>query len=67
MSDLRETRYGFNWGPLVVQREISDPKLGYILRVRTAHKALEIRTSPRGRVLTVTERDLYDYEKAEAS
>lgn len=66
MSDLIETKFGFVWGPFVVERVASHPKFGYVVQVRTASGAVEITTSPKGRKVRVVERALYDHEKAQS-
>lgn len=48
--------YGFEWGPLVVERVASDDRIGWVLIVRPkdAYKPqVEIRVSPAGRVWDV--------------
>ena len=50
-THYEETRYGFEWGSLAVNRLISDPKGGYLLEVRTPYRVLEIRVSPSGKVI----------------
>lgn len=62
-NELIETKYGFAWGPLVVERDISDPKFGYVLSVYTGYSCLEIRTSAKGRVLQVTQRAPNEYQR----
>ena len=49
------TRYGFRWGPLRVERIISDPKWGVVLRIGTDREQWEVRVSPKGRRMTVTQ------------
>lgn len=46
---LEALPFGFRWGPLMVTRLISDEKFGYVLEIRTEHKTLEVRVSPKGR------------------
>lgn len=50
-----EEKYGFRWGPLVVQRSCHDERrLGYVLSIKTdAGKEIEIRVSPRGTKIQV--------------
>ena len=52
---IDEERYGFRWGPLVVQRCCHDEKrLGYMLTIRTDKgREVEIRVSPKGDRITV--------------
>jgi len=42
------------WGPISLYRLIADPKIGHVIEVRTdAGQSLIIRSSPKGRKLTV--------------
>lgn len=45
----KETRYGFEWGPVVVKRAASDPKGGFVVMVESKYQRLDIRFSPEGR------------------
>ena len=47
------TKYGFEWGPLVVERATSIPNRGYVLIVRTtgSDEYIMITSSPKGKVL----------------
>lgn len=47
------TEYGFKWGPMTVERCISDPKLGYLLTVSAGGKTLELVCTPTGKKLRV--------------
>lgn len=51
--ELTETKYGFRWGPLTVERLISDPKFGVLIEVSTPMQRMEIRSSPQGSKLEV--------------
>ena len=35
---LTETRYGFMWGPCTIERAVSDPKWGVVLRAVYAER-----------------------------
>lgn len=48
---MNETKYGFQWGPLLVERAISDPKYGYVLTIQTPHGRMDVRCTPTGRNL----------------
>lgn len=51
MSDypLEKTPYGFVWGPLTIERAMSDPKWGVVLLVHTEKGEVgRIRCSPKG-------------------
>ena len=50
---LVETQYGFNWGPLVVERLFSDPKFGVVIALKAGDRTVEVRVSPAGRKLQV--------------
>lgn len=52
---FRETRYGFDYGPLKVQRVATDPKAGIIIHVGSEHKQFQVRVSPKGRNVDVHE------------
>jgi hypothetical protein len=65
MGELTETKYGFRWGPMRVYRYISDARFGYVIKVYTDHKAVEIRVSPKGRMLVVEDSTVYSWEKEE--
>lgn len=43
-----ETKYGFRYGPAIVERTASDEKAGVLLAIRTPRKRLEIRVTPSG-------------------
>lgn len=53
--DFQVLPYGFRRGPLTVVRLDADRTRGVVLLVQTEHKAYELRASPKGRKLTVTE------------
>jgi hypothetical protein len=42
------TRYGFTWGPIVVERASSDQKHGVWLHIRTGKQLLTVRATPSG-------------------
>ena len=60
---ITETRFGFMWGPVIVSRDISDPKLGCVISLFTKYQCADIRVSPTGRVINVTQRKANEYEK----
>lgn len=55
--ELNETRYGFDWGPMTVERVASDPKWGVVVLVKPSggdyDDAVYVRVSPKGRSITV--------------
>lgn len=60
------TNFGFRWGPMLVERDSSDPRLGVVLHVETIHKALEIRATPGGRKLDLCEVEPWGLEADDA-
>jgi hypothetical protein len=59
---LRATPYGFDWGPMRVERAVCDNELGWVLIVRPVDKdypRVEIRCSPAGRNWSVRDMDRY--------
>jgi len=53
----RETRYGFEWGPMKIERFTSDPKFGVVVFIGSEHQQFEVLVSPKGRMVSVTERE----------
>lgn len=49
---LTETKFGFTWGPLTVQRLVSDRRFGLVIEVSTPTETFELRASPQGRRLS---------------
>lgn len=47
-AHYRETRYGFEWGPLVISRVMSDDGWGVMVEIRTPRQSLNIRVTPSG-------------------
>lgn len=49
------TEFGFDWGPISVERAVYDAKLGRVLivRVPSEHHRVEIAVSPKGRSVRV--------------
>lgn len=51
MIELHETRYGFNWGKVKVERVVSH--LGYkVIQVETPRRRLEVTITPTGLIRT---------------
>jgi hypothetical protein len=51
---LTVTRYGFQYGSAVIERVLSDERLGIVIRVSSAldsKKYVDVRVSPAGRVV----------------
>jgi hypothetical protein len=64
------TEYGFEWGPLTVERTASLPEGRVVLTVKTDHRELTIYASRTGRSLRVFEgnrTELVDPEPGEAA
>ncbi|GIV03695.1 MAG: hypothetical protein KatS3mg015_2525 [Fimbriimonadales bacterium] len=63
MSEHYElTDFGFNWGPMRVERAVHDDKIGWVLLVRPTNRdypCVEIRVSPKGRSWSV--RDMAEH------
>lgn len=47
---VTEVPYGFTWGPLTVERCISDPKWGVMVLLKTEQWELGVRVTPTGRI-----------------
>jgi len=45
---LKELPYGFRWGPVTIERTMSDPRFGVILQIKTGRQTKEIRVTPSG-------------------
>lgn len=43
--------YGFNWGPMRVERLAHIEGRGYVLRIHTDHRSLQVQVSEQGRVI----------------
>lgn len=62
MSDVKATQFGFDWGPMCVERAVCDERIGWVLVVRpvgTNYPRVEIRVSPKGRSWSV--RDMSEW------
>lgn len=51
------TAFGFRWGPMLVERSVSDDEVGWILTVRDEKGVAraEVRVTPKGRKWRVRE------------
>lgn len=49
------TEYGFDFGPLKVERTWGDPQVGYGIQVTVGKRLLSIEATPRGRKAIVRE------------
>lgn len=47
---LETTAYGFQWGPVLVERLISDLKFGVLVSLKAKHDEIELRITPGGRI-----------------
>lgn len=56
-GELTEIPYGWQWGAMRIELMTADPKIGTVLRVYGADSShrVEIRVSPHGRSMQVTE------------
>ena len=43
------TRYGFQWGPLIVTRMAHITRRGYVLSVETPHQSMQVYVTEKGR------------------
>ena len=46
--DLQETKYGFWWGPLMVERMFGDDCDGVVVEIRTPRQEMMLRITPSG-------------------
>ena len=51
------TDYGFDFGPMKVERWVSDPKYGYVVGITIGNKVVEVVCSPKGRTVRVDQRE----------
>jgi hypothetical protein len=54
---FNETRYGFDWGPLKIERIASDPKFGVVVFVGSEREQYELRVTPKGNKVLMTKRE----------
>lgn len=43
-----QTQYGFRWGPMKVERTVSDEKCGVVVTLQSEHRTVQVRFSPKG-------------------
>ena len=48
-------RYGFRWGPMVVERTAHIPGRGYCLTIRTERQSMQVYVSEKGQKLRACE------------
>jgi len=48
MTKTEITQYGFTWGPLEVERLVSDDKFGVVIKLKTNKESIDIRITPSG-------------------
>lgn len=53
---VENTKFGFWWGPMLVERTCSDEKWGAIVSIKGAREVVEIRVTPSGSVRVGTKR-----------
>jgi len=46
--ELRETPFGFEWGPVSIERLVSDDGWGVMFSVKTPREKMDIRVTPSG-------------------
>lgn len=51
MNQNQETKYGFKWGPVEVERHCSDQKKGWVIfGIKTKKKTLQVYVTKTGKV-----------------
>lgn len=60
------TQFGFDWGPIKVERLCHVEGRGYSLEVRTDHARVQLGISEKGRKITVHELEPYRTDKEDA-
>lgn len=50
--DLEKVQFGFRWGPLTIERCMSDPKFGVIITATTPKGRVHLRVTPSGLIRT---------------
>ncbi len=53
---LDETSFGFDWGPAIVERVVSDERHGVVICVRSPRGRVDIRVTPSGKIVVTQER-----------
>jgi hypothetical protein len=48
VTHYKETRYGFEYGPMEVERACSDDKWGVVITLKTPKEHITIRSTPTG-------------------
>ena len=43
------TRYGFQWGPMIVTRMAHITRRGYVLSIETPHQSMQVYVTEKGR------------------
>lgn len=63
------TRYGFEWGPMLVERIGHIPGRGYALHIRTPYGSMQIGVSDKGMNVTAHEwqRGIYPIKRDEVA
>jgi hypothetical protein len=54
MNELRQTQYGFDWGPVSIERVVKDDRVGWVVWVSCHGGLVEVRVSPKGQRIEVT-------------
>jgi hypothetical protein len=52
---VSETRFGFDWGPMKVERLAHIPGRGYVVQIGTEHVSVQVYVSEKGRKVTAYE------------
>lgn len=68
MSSSEVTRFGFNWGPLIVERMTHVPGRGYVVELRPEgerdnHRLVEFYISEKGKVVKIYAGDYVEFNR----
>lgn len=51
------TEYGFDYGPMKVERAWGDSRVGYGIQIKVGKRIFSIETSPAGRTVKISEHE----------
>ena len=63
MHEIKTTRYGFKYGPAIVERTCDDKKWGVIISIKSDREVLELRVTPKGFIRIGTRRKALPFDK----
>ena len=62
MPDVKDDQYGFEWGPVKVQRHFSDEKKGWVVfGVKTERQELQIYVTKTGKIRVYNYNNMKEY------